>query len=379
MKESEYGSPVRQAVEIAVNLGLILIIVVWCVQVLSPFVSLLAWGTIIAISVYPLFEKLRARLGGSNKSAVIIFAAIGLGIVIVPSWMFADSMIDSLRGMQASAQSGTFDLRPPPESVKDWPVVGERVYDGWAAASANTKQFLEAHHEQVQHVVRSVVSRGAGVFLGILLFVASILVGAGLLANAEMVRAGMHRLFRRLAGDEGDEMLQLTVQTIRSVTVGVLGIAMIQALAGGIGMYAVGIPAVGVWTLLILILAIAQLPPWLVLVPMIIYVFSYESTAVAVIFMIWSLIVSFADMVLKPMFLGRGVPVPMLVILLGAIGGMVMRGVMGLFVGAVVLALGYKLFQWWLAEGDAEAVGLKEKHSEGAQPATPETGPPPAG
>jgi predicted PurR-regulated permease PerM len=187
-------------------------------------------------------------------------------------------------------------------------------------------------------------------------FVASILVAAAFLANHESVRAGMLRMCRRLAGDHGEEMLDLTVQTIRSVTVGVLGIAMIQALAGGIGMYAVGIPATGVWTLVILILAIAQLPPWLVLLPMIIYVFSYESTTVAVIFMIWSLVVSFADMVLKPLLLGRGVKVPMLAILLGAIGGMIMSGIMGLFVGAVVLALGYKLFQLWLVGGDPEEV-----------------------
>lgn len=379
MNVSTPGSPVRQAVEIAVNLGLILIIVAWCVQVLSPFVSLLAWGMIIAISVYPLFVKLRTQLGGKNKWAAAIFVVIGLGIVIVPSWMFASSMIDSLQGMHASAQSGTFDLKPPPESVKDWPVIGERVYDSWGAASANTKQFLEEHHEQVEHITRTGVSKAAGVFLGVLLFLASILIGAGLLANADTIHAGMKRLFRRLAGDEGEEMLTLTVQTIRSVTVGVLGIAMIQALAGGIGMWAVGIPAVGIWTLLILILAIAQLPPWLVLLPMIIYVFSYESTVVAVIFMIWSLIVSFADMVLKPLLLGRGVPVPMLVILLGAIGGMIMRGVMGLFVGAVILALGYKLFQWWLAEGDAEAVGLEEDDAVGGHPATSEPTRPPAG
>jgi predicted PurR-regulated permease PerM len=353
MNPSAQGSPVRQAIEIAINLGLILIIVAWCLQILRPFASLLAWGTIIAIAMYPLFAKLRQRLGGRNKWAVLIFTVTGLGIVIVPSWLFANSMIDSLQGMHASAQSGTFEIRPPPESVKDWPAVGERIYGTWAAASSNFKDFLEEHHDQVERVTRTIVSRAAGVGVGILLFLASIVVGAALLANANRVQQGTQRLFHRLAGNEGDEMLILTVQTIRSVTVGVLGIAMIQALAGGIGMYAVGIPAVGIWTLLILILAIAQLPPWLVLVPMIIYVFSYESTTVSVIFMIWSLVVSFADMVLKPLLLGRGVPVPMLVILLGAIGGMITSGVMGLFVGAVILALGYKLFQWWLAEGDA--------------------------
>jgi predicted PurR-regulated permease PerM len=197
------------------------------------------------------------------------------------------------------------------------------------------------------------------------LFIASILVAAGFLASADSVRAGMLRFCRRVAGEQGDEMLELSVMTIRSVTVGVLGIAAIQALLGGIGMVAVGIPAAGVWSLAILILAIAQLPPWLILGPMIVYVFSYESTTVSVVFMVWSLAVSFADMVLKPLLLGRGVAVPMLVVLLGAIGGMITAGVIGLFVGAVILALGYKLFQWWLSagEGDADNAELDDNAS----------------
>jgi predicted PurR-regulated permease PerM len=156
MSAAEQRSPVRQAVEIAVSLGLILIIVAWCLQILSPFASLLAWGAIIAISVYPLFLKLRARLGGSNKLAVIVFSVIGLGIVIVPSWMFADSMIDSVQHFHASAEAGQFEIKPPPESVKDWPLVGGRVYEGWAAASANTRQFLELHHEKVESLTRTV-------------------------------------------------------------------------------------------------------------------------------------------------------------------------------------------------------------------------------
>lgn len=291
---------------------------------------------------------------------------IGLAIVIVPSWMFTASMIDSAQSFAASAEAGTFEIKPPAEGVKEWPLVGARLYDAWAAASTNLEQFLEEYNEQLRKVAGFGLGKAAGVGIGILLFLASILVAAAFLANAENLQTAMMRLCRRLAGERGDEMLELSAQTIRSVTVGVLGIAAIQALAGGIGMYAVGIPAVGVWTLLILILAIAQLPPWLVLLPMIVYVFSYETTMVSIIFMTWSLIVSFADMVLKPLFLGRGVAVPMLVILLGAIGGMITSGLMGLFVGAVVLAMGYKLFQWWLSEGDLE---ISESRSDEPGPA----------
>lgn len=354
MNHESHSQAIRLSIEIAVYLVLIFLIMAWCMQILSPFVSLLAWGAIIAIAIYPLFEKLRQKMGGSKKLAVLTITIIGLAVVIVPAWMFADSMVSGLKGFHDGAQTGEFHINPPSESVKGWPIVGERLFDAWTAASSNLESFLEEHHEQLQGVASFVVKKTAGVGLGILLFAASILVGAAFLSNSESVRDSLLRFCRRLAGEKGEQMLTISAQTIRSVTVGVLGIATIQAVAGGLGMYAVGIPATGVWTLAILILAIAQLPPWLILGPMIVYVFSYETTTVSLVFMVWSLIVSFADMVLKPLFLGRGVAVPMLIILLGAIGGMIAAGVMGLFVGAVILAMGYTLFQWWVIAGEDE-------------------------
>ena len=144
----------------------------------------------------------------------------------------------------------------------------------------------------------------------------------------------------------------MSTSTIRSVAVGVIGIAFIQAVLGGLGMMFAGVPAAGLLAIFILVLAIAQLPPLLILGPVAFYVFSAESTTVSLIFLVWSIIVSFSDAVLKPLFLGRGVDVPMLVILLGAIGGMISSGIVGLFVGAVILALGYKLVGEWLSWGE---------------------------
>lgn len=359
MNISSQRISVRQAVEIAVHLSLIFIIAAWCFQILRPFISLLAWGAIIAVSVYTPFLKLRKMLGGRDKWAVVIIAILGVSVVLVPSWMFVESFIGSAQTFYENANDASFAIKPPPEDVKAWPLIGEKTYQAWSEASANLEVFLEEHHDQFRSLATGLLSKAANMGLGILLFVASILVAAAFLANAESLQAGMLRLTRRIAGDQGDELLELSTATIRSVTVGVLGIAAIQAFLGGLGMYAVGIPATGIWTLVILILAVAQLPPWLVLGPMIVYVFSRETTAVSVVFMVWSLAVSFADMVLKPMLLGRGVKVPMLAILLGAIGGMITAGVMGLFVGAVVLALGYKLFESWLATGEADE-GLAE-------------------
>jgi predicted PurR-regulated permease PerM len=344
--------PVRNAIEIAVYLLLIFAIVGWCLQILMPFASFLVWGAVIAVAVYNPFLKLRSKLGGRNKLSVLVFVLLGLGVIILPTWMFAGSLIDSAQGLRTSLESGQFDIAPPAETVKDWPVVGERVYEQWTAAAVNFEEFLETHSDQIRRVLEAGLSRVVGIGAAVLQFVLATLIAAAMLANDEATKAMIRRFFRRLVGERADEYIDLTTATIRSVTVGVLGIAFIQAVLAGAGMLAAGVPGAGVWALLILVLAIAQLPPLLVLLPAILYVFSTgESTTVAVLFTVWSLAVSFSDAALKPMLLGRGVDAPMLVILLGAIGGMLHSGIIGLFLGAVILALGYKLFQNWMDAG----------------------------
>ena len=356
MNPSSDRSPIRTAIEIAVYLLLILALVMWCLQIITPFISFLIWGTIIAVATHRPFLKLKAALGESNKLAITVFTVIGLSVFLVPAWMFAGSMIESGQTLKASLESGTYTIRPPNENVKEWPFVGEKVYGAWESASSNLKEFLETNHDEVSDIAGKALKSVAGIGLSILQLVAATLIAALFLANHEASTAAMRRFFRRLVGDKGDEVLQLTSATIRSITVGVLGIAVIQAVLGGAGMLVMGIPAAGVWALLILILAIAQLPPLVVLGPAIFYVFSTgdSSTTAAIIFTVWSIMVSFADAVLKPMLLGRGVEAPMPVILLGAIGGMIHSGIVGLFLGSVILALGYKLFVAWLQSGEGD-------------------------
>jgi len=350
MSSSPRATAVRTAVEIAVNLLLIFIILAWCLQILRPFISLIAWAGVIAIAMYAPFRKLQAMLGGSKKLAVTVFAVIGLAVVIVPAWLFVDSIASSATDVRTALETGQVELAPPGDNVKDWPVVGEKLYDQWYAASDNLETWLSDHADTVRAVLTGLFGKLAGIGLSVLQFIISVLIACAFLANAETVARGMKLLVARLVGDEADDFIRLSSSTVTSVAVGVLGIAFIQAVLAGVGMLAVGVPAAGVLALLVLILAIAQLPPWLILLPVIFYVYSVESTLVATIFAVWSLAVSFADMVLKPLMLGRGVEAPMLVILLGAIGGMIMSGIIGLFVGAVVLALGYKLLEAWVME-----------------------------
>lgn len=352
MNQTDLAGPVRTAIEIAVYLLLIFAIVVYCLRIVAPFIPFLLWGTVIAVAVYTPFLRLRKACGDRNKLAVFIFAVIGLSIIVIPTWMLAGSLLGSAQHLVGALEAGQFELPAPGDGVKEWPLVGERLYQSWLAASQNLEGWLELHSEQLKSLTSGLLKQVAGIGMSVVQFIAATLVAAAMLANDTATKAMIRRFAQRLVRDRADEFLNLSTATIRSVAMGVLGVAFIQALAGGIGMALAGVPGAGLWALFILILAIAQLPPLLVLLPAIIYVFSTgDSTVVAVVFTVWSVFVSFSDALLKPLLLGRGVEAPMLVILLGAIGGMLYAGIIGLFLGAVILALGYKLFEAWLQTG----------------------------
>jgi len=352
MDHAPAASPVRTAIEIAVYLLLIFAVLAWCLQIIRPFIGIIMWAVVIAVACHPLFLKLQNALGGRRKLAAIAFALIGLAVIVVPAWLFADSLISSAGRLSQALDSGALHIPPANESVHGWPVIGPALYENWSAAATNLSEWLNQHREEVTAVLGSLAGRAANAALSVLQFLASTLIATIMLASATAATQAMQRITDRLVGAGGADLLTLSTATIRSVAVGVLGIAAIQAVAAGFGMALMGVPAAGVWALVILVLAIAQLPPLLVLLPVILYVFSTSDHMVAnVVFTAWSVLIAVSDSFLKPMLLGRGVQAPMLVILLGAIGGMLHSGIIGLFLGAVVLALGYNLFQSWLTGG----------------------------
>jgi len=346
--EQSQGAPPTLAIEIAIRLGIIFLILAWCLQILTPFIGLVAWGAIIAVAIYKPFLKLVDKLGGRKKLAVTLIAVVSIAAILIPVISLSSSLAESAATIGNQIGTGKVHISPPAESVREWPLIGEKAYALWNQASTDLVTLLEKYPDQLTVVGKKLIGMAKGAGVGVFQFIISMLIAAAFLSSAESAGAAMRRLFTRLAGNRGEPLLELSTATIRSVAIGVIGIAFIQSLLGGLGMMFAGVPAAGLLAIVILVLAIAQLPPILVLLPVIFYVFSVESTTVAVIFMIWSILVSMSDAVLKPIFLGRGVDAPMLVILLGAIGGMLTSGIVGLFIGAVILALGYKLFQVWL-------------------------------
>jgi len=339
----------QNTIEAAIRLGLLLLLAAWCFMIVYPFIGPVMWGVIIAVAIYPLFLKLKSALGQRNKLAAVVYTLLALAFLITPTLMITDSVIESSQAISERYEQGQLHIPPPEESVKGWPLVGEKLHALWSQASTNLQGTIEKYEPQLKQAGEKIIAIAAGAGSGILQFVISIIISGILVANAPGAYNITLKTFSRLTNHKQGEMFtRLSRDTIRSIAQGVLGIAVIQALLSAVGMYVMDVPAWGLWTLMILVLAIAQLPPLLILGFVIAYVWSVAETTPAVIFTIYALIVSGSDSFLKPLLLGRGLKTPMLVILLGAIGGMIMSGIIGLFIGAVILALGYELFMQWL-------------------------------
>ena len=344
----------NRMLDTTIRIGMVLLLAYWCLKIVAPFIGPIMWAIIIAVAIYPLYVKLVVAMGGRKKMVAVLFAITTLSLLIVPTIKLSASIIDTGQALSTAWESGTLKIPPPAESIADWPLIGEKLHKYLTLASVNLEAALKQIAPQLKSAGAWLFSAFGEAGLGVLQFIISILIAAVFLASTEAAHRATLAISSRIAGDQGEELAGISIATIRSVAQGVLGVAIIQSLLAGVGLLVMDVPGAGLWALLVLVLAVIQLPPILVLGPIIIYVFSVASTGPAIAFMIWSLIVGGSDTFLKPLFLGRGMEIPMLVILLGAIGGMMTAGIIGLFIGSVVLALGYKLFMIWL-DPDNEA------------------------
>ena len=341
----------NQIVDIIIRLGFLFLIVAWCFSILTPFVGVLTWGIILALALHPLHSSLTRRFKGKIKLASAIVVIGGILAVIIPSWLFLDSVIGGLKGLGTQFQEGTLKIPPPNPDVADWPLVGDKVFDLWTNAASNMESFLIEHRDQFlsfgEVLLSGITSLGASVITIIL----AIVIAGALLSSKDAQQLG-RRFFHRLVGDGGDKVIELTTKTVSSVVRGVIGVALIQTILIGLGFLGIGLPYAGVWTLIVLILAVLQLPPTLVVIPVVIWLFSTTGTLPATLWTIYLIAAAISDTPLKAIMLGKGALVPMLVIFLGVIGGFIFSGFLGLFTGAIVVSLGYTLFIAWLRSGE---------------------------
>ena len=347
MSNSSLEKSVNNSIEVSIRLVFLFILVAWCLVIIYPFVEPVLWGVIIAVSIAPLYKILNNKLGDKPKLSATIIILVFMAIIITPVYFLVSASTKSLITIGQKLADGTFHIPPPDASVADWPLIGDKAYNAWKALSSNLEGAVMQYQEQITELGKSLVNSVMSFSSGVLGFMLSIII-AGVLLATKGTKNITDMLFTKLAGDRGNEFADLTEKTISGVTKGILGVAVLQGVIFGILFSLAGIPYPILWATLGMMISIFQIPTTILAIPVAIYLFSVSSATSATIWSIIIILSSFVDSVLKPILLGKGAAVPMLVIFLGAIGGFMVSGFLGLFTGAIILSLGYKLFIAWI-------------------------------
>lgn len=355
MKKEDY---INWTIESALKIGLIALILIISFLIFKPFIVLIAWGAILGIAFYPMQQKISKLFKGKNTLAATVLTIVLLFLIAVPTVMFVNKVVTNATDIAIGLKDGTITVPPPNEKVKEWPLIGKSVYKTWDMSSSNLEKTITNFKDEISAAIKWILGAIKGLLVSVLVFFFALIIAGAFMAKADSIYNFAVSFAGKFVGKDGKMLIDNSVGTVQSVAKGVIGVAVIQALLVGVGFWFVGVPGSSILTLAVFILALIQLPPMLIVLPVIIYVFGAESTTIAIIFMIWELLAGASDNILKPMFLGRGLDIPMLVILIGAIGGMILMGMIGLFVGSVILALAYQIFVYWMKD-ENEAVPEK--------------------
>jgi predicted PurR-regulated permease PerM len=358
----------ERLLDVFIRAGLVFALAVLCYRIFSPFLSLMVWALILAVTFFPAHQKLARRLGGKQGRAATLLVLSGIVLIVVPTTVLMGSLGDSVHGLVGSVRDNTLQIPAPRPSVAEWPVIGKKVHALWSQAHADLPAVVQSMQPKIGELSRKALGMVASIGGAVLLFLFSFIIAGIIMAFGQAGARSTRSIFDRIVGTgRGEEFAKLCTATIRAVAQGVLGVAFIQAIVVGLVMMIAGIPFTGVLAVIVLVLGIAQVPALLVTLPAIgyIWVSGDYGTVPAVIYSVLLFLAGMLDNVLKPLMLGRGVDAPMPVILLGALGGMVSSGILGMFVGATLLALGYQIFMAWVATNPDSP----------AAPAEPETQP----
>ena len=344
----------------ALQIGLVALLVYACSRIILPFTGILLWSIILAVMLNPLHLSMAARIG--NRWSALLIGLVSVVVMLVPMVTVVTSLGSSILSLVSALQNHSLSVPPAPPWLADLPLVGQKLSETWTLVATNMPAALAKYGHMLSGPAAWLASFAGGLAAGELSFILSFAIAAVLIAYGKGAAEFARSLLERVTGSKarGARLVTLTAATIRGVATGVVGVAVIQSLLIGIGFFAIGVPAAGIWTLAILLLAIVQVPAVLLTLPVIAYVLATEPTTPAIIFTVWTLIAGLSDNILKPLMLGRGLEVPMPVILIGVIGGMIADGLLGLFVGPVLLAVGYVLLTEWLRQDPVEAAPQTE-------------------
>lgn len=334
------------------------LLIVWGFCLISHFIAVLAWAIILAVALYPFFQKLVKKAGTKRKKMVaVLFSLITVALLTIPSYSIFSSVLESTTETLQGIKNNTLEIAPPTEKVKDWPF-GEKIYTHWNNASLDAKNYALTHKDFILEKGKGVFGSFIGIMGTIIRLTFALIIAVVFMYRADGGYTATVKLANKLIGKkEGEGMVIMSRNTIRSVVKGILLVAIIQALLSFIGFKLIGLPAAGLFTILIMFSAIVQIPVTLAVIPAIALAFSVsDNTTYTIIFTVYIIIVSLLDNVLKPILLSKGLQTPTIIIFLGAIGGVMLHGIIGLFVGTVVLALLHQFYTRWVNSSEEEIV-----------------------
>ncbi|MEE4214982.1 MAG: AI-2E family transporter, partial [Bacteroidales bacterium] len=311
-------------------------------------INILLWSLIIAIVLFPLLEWLSAFFRGRKKLASLLITLVCLSVLVLPSIWLVNQLVDGVRYLADTIPQGELQIPPPTDAVADWPLIGQWVYDNWMQASENLGESIKGFMPQISNFTENLLGAIANTGLGVLQFALSVILAGIFMVYFRNASHSGEVIFEKVFGNRGEEFLDASLTTIRNVATGVLGVAIIQTTLMGLGLILADVPLAAVWIIILLIMTIAQIPAIIFNIPLIIYLFAFLDPLPAALWTVYFLLMGLIDNILKPLIMGKGGDVPMLVIFFGAIGGFIAFGFMGLFLGAIILSLSYKLYVTWV-------------------------------
>lgn len=342
------------ALELAIKLSLAALLITLCFMIIAPFFLPLIWGIILAIALYSSFWRLSGWIRGYQKTAAVLITLASLVLFIGPVGALAARLVENLQNLALRLQSGALVIPTPPESVAEWPFIGQELFNFWTLATTDLEWAIYEETPRLQYVGGWLLDVATGLGGGFLQFLLAILIAGLLLPNAASGRRAIYGFAGKIMADDGARLVNLAGATIRNVALGVMGVALLQALLSGLAFLAVDVPAAGLLAFLVLLFSALQVGPMIVVVPVTIYVFWDawdENLWHAILFTIYIVPVTFIDTVLRPVLVARGLDIPIFIIFIGVIGGTLSFGIVGLFVGPVALGIGYKLLAEWTIGG----------------------------
>jgi predicted PurR-regulated permease PerM len=320
--------------------------------ILYPFLPALIWATLLVVSTWPLKLALQRRLWGRRSLAVIVMTCALLLVVIIPLALAVATIVQNADELGARLQALTRSSVPaPPAWVEEVPLIGPRVAKEWQAVAALSPEDLHARiAPQTKEAGRWILAKAGTLAIFFLHLLLTVVLSALLYYYGETSAAGVRAFAQRLAGSQGERALTLAGQAVKAVALGVIVTALVQSALGGIGLLLAGVPMPALLTALMFVLSVAQIGVAPVLVLAVVWVFWKGTTAAATAFLVWALFVGSIDNVLRPVLIKRGADLPLLLIFAGVIGGLIAFGIVGLFIGPVVLAVVYTLLLGWVTE-----------------------------